>query len=341
VSFDNGAARKQLITVLREEHHALLLVGSGSSRFVGYPGWHELVEALRKQVIPELAFPADLDLLQKANFIRTELETFDDRTDRQRQYRGYLEATFRPHNSAPNHTAFHRILVQLPFCGIATTNYDAVIESAVSSLRFEKGLDSNCHSIDLCTRKPHRVFEFLRCLSTKEDVSSVLHIHGYWENADELILTQDDYSKRYGLQVSQPTETGVGGRARDLDTLHRKVVWALLAMRPVVFVGFSLEDPAFKLMLSFVHEDFDLPPDPPAHIALLPSRGNLDGQDERDAKALGRRGVLPVFYEVSRDTTGKDDHSALQTLVEELGLELGIVGSQPDLPSITRRMLER
>ena len=187
--FDNGAARNELVELLRQRRRPLLLVGSGSSQFVGYPSWPRLLDELRERVVPELPFPAGLDLLQKASFIRNGLESFDNRRDRQRQYRQYLEATFRQRTGAPNHAPFHRTLVQLPFCGVASTNYDPVIESAINSLRFQKGLDSECHAIDLCGHKPHRVFEFLRSLTDDGDPSAVLHIHSYWENADDLILT--------------------------------------------------------------------------------------------------------------------------------------------------------
>ena len=208
MAFDNGAARVELVNLLRQPRQALLLMGSGSSRFVGYPSWPQLVDGLQQLVIPERPFPDGLDLLQKASFIRKVLDTFDDRKDRERQYRQHLEATFRPRAGGPSHAAFHRTLVQFPFCGIATTNYDPVAEAAVGAVRFQKGLDVGCHPIDLCAKKPHRVFEFLRSLATNDGVSSVLHIHGYWENADELILTSEDYQNRYGLVGQEETRWG-------------------------------------------------------------------------------------------------------------------------------------
>ena len=110
-------------------------------------------------------------------------------------------------------------------------------------------------------------------------------------------------------------------------------------MRPVVFVGFSVEDPAFRLMLDFVHDDFELPPHPPAHIAVLPS---LDAeQEERSAKVLRRFGVLPLFYRVVTDAAGNEDHAALPALIEELGIELGIAAASPAVEGISRKLLER
>ena len=342
--FDNDEARRQLTEVLRHPRQALLLVGSGSSQFVGYPSWPALLDQLRKELIPEEPFTSGLDLLEKANFIQTRLRAYADSEGRQRQYRQYLEATFRPRTQR-NYEDFHRTLVQMPFCGVATTNYDSVLESAIGSVRAENDLDVQCHSIDLCINRPHRVFEFLRGLSTSDPIPSVLHIHGYWQNPEHIVLTREDYTRRYGLRDAQTTpDAGVAAEpTSDLDTLHRKVVWSLLTMRPVVFVGFSLDDPAFTLMLGFVKKDFDLPPRPPCHFALLPSReGIRQNQQQRDNAAfLSRVGVLPVFYQVTIEGNGHENHDALPALIEELGAELGTPGRRSSLEALSRRLLAR
>ena len=39
---------------------------------------------------------------------------------------------------------------------------------------------------------------------------------------------------------------------REVWTLHRKLLWAVLATRRVVFIGFSMEDPYFDNMLETV-----------------------------------------------------------------------------------------
>ena len=342
--FDNSDAQGQLVETLRQHRHALLLVGAGSSRIVGYPSWPELLDQLRQEIVPEDPFPENLGLLEKASFIRNRLRAYDDREARERQFLGYLESTFRPRIST-NFAGFHKTLLRLPFCGVATTNYDQVLEIAITVVRSEDGLVPNCHAIDLCNKRPHRVFEFLRGLSAQNAYPAVLHIHGYWEHPEHIVLTAEDYESLYRLQAptASPRTLEISAPDSHLDTLHRKVVWSLLTMRPVVFVGFSLEDPGFDLMLEFVMKDFELPRRPSPHFALLPSRvhDSQAEQQERDAKRLGRFGVLPIFYSVTIDANGHVRHDALPQLIEALGVEVGTPTGTPPLATISRRLMER
>jgi hypothetical protein len=91
-------------------------------------------------------------------------------------------------------------------------------------------------------------------------------------------------------------------------------------------------------MLGFVHEDFELAPNPPIHFALLGS-GNEDDR-ERDAQRLRPYSVMPVFYPVLTAADGRRDHSALTALIEELGASVG-VAAPPALGDLTRRLMER
>ena len=307
-------------------------------------GWNCSINS-GKEVVPEDPFPENLNLLAKADFIRNRLRYYDDREARERQFLGYLEATFRPRMSG-NFADFHKTLLRLPFCGIATTNYDQVLEIALNAVRAEDDLDPNCQSIDLCNSDgEHRVFEFLRALSTQNPDPAVLHIHGYWEHPKQILLTSEDYDSRYQVLTPMvfPPTPELSPPDRHLDTLHQKVVWSLLTMRPVVFVGFSLADPAFKLMLDFVIKDFNLSRRPSRHFALLPSLVNYGQAEQQESYAayLSDFGVLPIFYPVTTDANGHDQHNELPVLVEALSAEVGAPGGTPTLATISRRLMER
>jgi SIR2-like domain len=126
-----------------------------------------------------------------------------------------------------------------------------------------------------------------------------------------------------------------------LDTFHRKVLWSLLTMRPVIFVGFSVDDPAFRLMLDFVREDFDLAPGAPAHIAVLPSDPGDKDHQQSDADQLRPFGILPVFYDTTRDASGATHHDLLPTFFDEIAASIGSLPGPPTLGTLNRRMLAR
>ena len=195
--FENVTAKRALIQLLRGSRRAVLLVGAGSSIPVGYPSAPQLLEELRAAVVPELTHLPDVDFPSRADCIRTTLSSYADHVDRRRQYDQFLSTRFAPRT--PSHAAFHRTLVQLPFCGFVTTNYDPVIESAATYVQMSAGHDFQCGAIDLCDDRPSQAFHFLRGLGSEAVASTVLHLHGLWKRPDKLILSAQDYASRYGI----------------------------------------------------------------------------------------------------------------------------------------------
>ena len=214
IMFDNNEAQAQLTELLRKPQAALLLIGSGSSQFVDYPSWPDLLEQIRTKLIPYDDFPDNSNLLQKASFVYNRLKSLSDCQAKIHQYHIELETIFKYKPQTRNHIEFHKNLVRLPFSGIVTTNYDSVMESAIGSIREGKKLNSQCQPIDLCidrnayNDRSYRVFQFLRGLNEHRDdhsgshLHSVLHLHGYWENPQNIILTEEDYAKRYGHELN-------------------------------------------------------------------------------------------------------------------------------------------
>ena len=52
----NETAMQQLVSLLKDKR-AVLMVGAGSSKFVGYPLWDELLDELRNEFAPSLQKP--------------------------------------------------------------------------------------------------------------------------------------------------------------------------------------------------------------------------------------------------------------------------------------------
>jgi hypothetical protein len=330
---DNETAKRQLVNALKSRR-AVLLAGSGSSKFVGYPLWDELVEDMRRRFAPHLTWTEDASAMGFAGRIVEEIKKARQLTD----YYNFLERKFEPlPGRARLHDDLHVALVQLGFCGLVTTNYERVIESAVTQAFASDVGPFNCEEIDLCHHRFYRVFDFFRSLAAGEKPRWVLHLHGYYRNPQGIILTEEDYRRRYGELPASDTE----GRAQSviLDSLHRKVLWTLFATHPLVFVGFSLRDDFFVHMLRVVRDDFELGSDL-AHYALM---GFTTEEDKkRTWEYLRLRNTMPIFYHVPKvEASGEEqDHGGLKRLIYELAGGVGAPFVSSGVTSITQRMLE-
>lgn len=326
-------AKQQLVALLKEKR-AVLLVGAGSSKFVGFPLWSQLVQEMQQELTPQLVRLDNESTLVFAQKLKDELE----KQGRLDEYYNFLTRKFEPKSPVRVHDDFHLALVQLGWSGLITTNYDEVLESAVREAFNNEFGPFQCDELDLCHERPYLIFEFLRSLSTQTSPRWILHLHGYWKYPQNIILTAGDYLKSYG--VEQVIEAGRAIGARTLDSLHRKVIWSILVMHSVVFVGFSMEDEYFMKLLDIVQIDFTLGRDR-VHFALMP----YSSEDEKPhiTETLYRRGVQPVFYHVpSGQNPGElPDYTGLKAIIFELAESVGTPSLQNNLAAITRRMLSR
>jgi SIR2-like domain len=327
--YDNGSAIQELVATLRTKR-AVLLSGAGTSRSVGYPSWRELVEMLRRRFADHLARPHDATDTAFANEIVMEIR----KNRKDDEYHNFLYNTFGPpRDGSPQHSDLHLALVRLPFCGLATTNYERVIESAVSQAFAVNGVPQSCEEIDLCV-EPYPVFQFFRELGGKPQ--RVLHLHGYYKNPKHLILTEDDYLSNYG-QSTEQTEDGLRLNS-NLNTLHRKVLWALCLSHPLVFIGFSLSDGFFLQILQILKQDLHLG-DALVHFAIVPY--STDMQNDQIVERLRLLNTMPIFYYVPPVKENEEqDHSGLKRLVYQLAGEVDVSVLPDSIMAINKKMLE-
>ena len=108
---------------------AVLFVGAGSSRKVGYPMWggllSELEAAAGKVDEAKVKEVGGADGLLRANAFKKVLGPDE--------YQRVLRETFAPRT--PPHDASHETLVRMPFRHIFTMSYDGVLESAHEAVR--------------------------------------------------------------------------------------------------------------------------------------------------------------------------------------------------------------
>lgn len=325
----NEQVWNDLLRILKDGS-AVLLVGAGCSKELGYPDWKELLQLMRGRLAPNLQLPPDNDYLSA--FYQIKLESSKKNRYEDTEYHRFLRNTFAPKNSLCP-TDLQCQLVYLPFAGIATTNYDVTLEAAVNQVYEYTDVGSHCQPINMCCDGVNRdkILDYLRNLADGYQPSEILHLHGVYNEPKKLILSTDEYESFYNGGVSQSEKPS---SQRNKDTFHRRMIWALLATRPLVFVGFSLGDPFFNKVINVWHRDFQIGRKPP-HIAFV----GVSSNDERRQKYdhFTEKGVSPFFYEVPE--TDPTDHRNLRGCVSKLAKDTGRFYEQQSLAFVTKRTL--
>ena len=305
-----------LLAPLLKARRPLLLAGAGASAKLGYPTWAELVKQLADEFAPTLQLSDDyLGDVDK-------IKAHADDTGRSDEYFKRLDRLFCPDPAQGIDSRFHRQLISLGFCGLITTNFDQTLEHACIAEYTDSTGPHRCESVDLRADRPYLVFDFLRGLGASPRHTRVLHLHGLHSLPKRLILGARDYADAYGHELSAPDAA--------LRTLPRKIIWTLLAIRPVLFVGFSMRDPFFRKTLNLVRTDFLLT-DEPAHFSIMPyevdvhaTAGALEqtsAHEEAKERIRARLPscIVPIFYYAPVDpVTRRQDHSLLPTRISEL-----------------------
>ena len=224
------------------------------------------------------------------------------------KYYALLEQLFDPKD--PPCADFHRKLVSLPFSGILTTNYDRVLEAA---LREPDRPSADDNSLVINEDSAGQVDKFLRGLSDGNMQRRIAHLHGRYDNPKSIILSDDDYQRAYDLNLPSATQAQSGPE----QTLHQKLLWALLATRSFVFVGFSMNDPYFKRILETVSRDLRRWNRSTHYVVMGISP---EGDEYSKAKKLkSDYGISTVFYKVSNGS-----HQGLDDIVDEIAEECGV-----------------
>jgi hypothetical protein len=169
-----------------------------------------------------------------------------------------------------------------------TTNYDEGLEEAL----LEAGVKcANCRVVIKREDDHHTVSEFLLSLNGGSRHLRIAHLHGIHDQTRHIILTRSDYAKAYCTPLSEHDPHRL-----DDWPLHRKLVWALLATRRLVFFGTSLDDPVLKGVMEGVARDL-WTGGQAIHYAVLPLNMDSMNRLQNEQAELSRYGVQAVYYD--------------------------------------------
>ncbi len=344
---DENEKRKRELIELLESGEAMLLVGAGSSARLSYVTWDGLLTDLESLAIQCGDFEKNEEKriakpLEYAEDIKSHIR--ENREDDLGIYHDRLSEIFEP-KSQPS-DEFHRLLVNLPVRGIMTTNYDTVLEEALLAKKLEAQINpEQSANVDeqplVIGQDAHRyIHQFLLARYNDPHLPQrIAHLHGIYRFPDKITLSEADYIETYGQYVKEGTMTE-NDKIKDektieeVWTLHRKILWAVLATRRVIFVGFSMDDPYFNKMLEIVGKDFWVW-NKPIHFAIMSI--SPDNSEASQARLKAERimrdyGIETLFYP---DTDGK--HQGLADLIYEIAKKLGVPDpSDTILPNLPR-----
>ncbi len=320
----NANVVEELVDLL-VERKPILLAGAGCSVDLGYPDWWTLVHEIRGELAPGIEIDEGMDIKDAAELVKRECAKA---ADGECAFNRYLGQRFSP--KRPNSGPLQERVVRLGFAGLVTTNYDVVLETAVQA-RYS---GYSCQPVNLCDpERSYLVLDFFRELG-QEPCPYVLHLHGCFDRPAKIVLARSDYMHFYN---KMPIATSIEEQKRwtPRDSLHRRTIWALLATRRVVFVGFSLRDDFFVDVMNVWRTDFSLRRERP-HFAIIGVRSDADLM--RTSEKLHSMQVKPIFYEIPCERP--HDHSGLQTVIADLAARMGVTLGEPGVNEITQRTLE-
>ena len=184
-------------------NETILFVGAGLSMQLGLPSWSSLIG----EIGTELGF--DPDIFRGFSNYLALAEYYQLMKGSIGPLRSILDVKW--HDPAINiaHSEAHKLIVELGFSRIYTTNFDRWIEK----------------SFDHWKKPFHKITNVNDIAGSKSGTIDVIKFHGDFDQDDTLVLTESNYFDR--LQFEGPLDIML--RA---DALHR----------PILFIGYSLAD---------------------------------------------------------------------------------------------------
>lgn len=300
---ENDHHREAMLRLI-ESGEAIAFVGAGLSRPL-YPAWLGFLKKLAEEAssMTGVVFKpppgvTEMDLLGYAEAIQQHCRNHDP------SLIGYYAIIGRSFGGVPERcTDKQRRLVRLPFRGFVTTNYDEGLEEALLDAGSKH---ANCRVVIKREDDHHTVSDFLLSLNDGSKHLRVAHLHGIHDQTRHIILTRSDYAKAYLTPLTERDP-----RRLDDWPLHRKLVWALLATRRLVFFGTSLDDPVLKGVMEAVARDL-WTGGQAIHYAVLSLDTDSLNRLQSEQAELRRYGVQAVYYE-NLDGT----YAALDQLIGE------------------------
>jgi hypothetical protein len=193
------------------ERRAILFAGAGVSMSVGLPSWREFIEHLIDELkLDRAAFDG-----QEPSY-QTLAEYYRIKHGSVGPLRSWMDRKWSVAEERVRESAVHRLIVELDFPIIYTTNYDNNLE--VAFRLHNRGYVKVANARDVA--------------KTGNGVTEIVKFHGDFEDDQSLVIAETDYFER--LSFDSPLD--IKFRADALG-------------RTILFIGYSMSDMNIRLLL--------------------------------------------------------------------------------------------
>jgi len=196
-----------------------LFVGAGVSMSVGLPSWRTLVEHLLKEL------DLEADVIEGLNDGYQMLaEFYRLKQGGMGPLRSWLDRNWKVASDRVSESQLHKLIVELDFPTIYTTNYDRNLETA-----FE------------VHKKPYaKIANAKQIADAPDGVTHIIKYHGDFDDDSSLVITETDFLNR--LSFDSPLD--IKFRADALG-------------RTILFIGYSVSDPNIRLLLHSIWQTWE------------------------------------------------------------------------------------
>jgi hypothetical protein len=228
---------RDVLAAAIERRQAILFVGAGVSMSVGLPSWQALIDHL----LEELELDPDvIDGMRDGYQMLAEFYRL--RQGGIGPLRSWLDRNWKVSEEKVATSQLHKIIVELNFPAIYTTNYDRNLETAFEVHATPYARITNARDI----------------AHAKSDVTHIVKFHGDFSDDSSLVITETDFLNR--LSFDSP-----------LDIKFRSDALG----RTILFVGYSMSDPNIRLLLHRIWQTWERSghkDDRPPSFVFMPSQ---------------------------------------------------------------------
>src|SRR5437764_6172699 len=194
-----------------KRRHAILFVGAGVSMTIGLPSWQTLVDHLLKELdlSPDVIEGMSNGYQMLAEFYRLKQGGIGP-------LRSWLDRNWKVDGDRVAKSQLHKLIVELDFPAIYTTNYDRNLETA----------------FELHNKSYAKIANAREIANAADGVTHIVKYHGDFDDDSSLVLTETDFLNR--LSFDSPLD--IKFRADALG-------------RTILFIGYSMSDPNIRLLL--------------------------------------------------------------------------------------------